>query len=198
MKEAPMPFMTMILPSWTGSVTWKAYRSRKNQMVMSSMPRPTTVKPMTEPEEKATRRPLFRLSEAAWAVRALELVAIFMPMRPASMDQIPPVTKANGVYLESIFPPEPNAMARRMTNTTANTFSTVVYCRFRYALAPSRMEAAIFCILSLPSEKDMTFFACMMAKRPAMTAPTKPIQNRLSNEFTPLDFLWVSAGDPLF
>ena len=27
-------------------------------MEMSSMPRPTTVKPMTEPEEKATRRPL--------------------------------------------------------------------------------------------------------------------------------------------
>ena len=35
------------------------------QMEISSMPRPTTVKPMTEPEEKATRRPLFRLSEAA-------------------------------------------------------------------------------------------------------------------------------------
>ena len=34
-------------------------------MEISSMPRPTTVKPMTEPEEKATRRPLFRLSEAA-------------------------------------------------------------------------------------------------------------------------------------
>ena len=51
-------------------------------MVMSSMPRPTTVKPITEPEENATRRPLFRLSEAACAVRALELVAIFMPMKP--------------------------------------------------------------------------------------------------------------------
>ena len=35
------------------------------------MPRPTTVKPMTEPEENATRRPLFRLSEAAWAVRGI-------------------------------------------------------------------------------------------------------------------------------
>ena len=34
-------------------------------MVMSSMPSPTTVKPITEPEEKATRRPRLRLSEAA-------------------------------------------------------------------------------------------------------------------------------------
>ena len=45
--------------------------------------RPTTVKPMTAPEEKATFRPRFRLSWAALAVRALELVAIFMPMKPA-------------------------------------------------------------------------------------------------------------------
>ena len=37
---------------------------------MSRRPRPTTVKPMTAPEEKATLRPLFRLSLAAWAVRA--------------------------------------------------------------------------------------------------------------------------------
>ena len=37
-------------------------------MVMSSIPSPTTVKPMTEPEEKAMRRPRFRLSEAAMAV----------------------------------------------------------------------------------------------------------------------------------
>ena len=71
-------------------------------MEMSSRPRPTTVKPMTEPEEKATRRPRFRLSEAAWAVRALALVAIFMPTKPASMDQMPPVRKAKGVNLDSI------------------------------------------------------------------------------------------------
>ena len=91
------------------------------------MPRPTTVKPMTEPEENATRRPLFRLSLAACAVRALALVAIFMPMKPASMDQMPPVRKANGVNLESISPPVANAMTSRITNTTANTFATVVY-----------------------------------------------------------------------
>ena len=96
-------------------------------MVISSMPSPTTVKPITEPEENATRRPLFRLSEAACAVRALELVAIFMPTRPASIDQMPPVTNANGVNLESILPPEAKAITSRTTNTMAKTLRTVVY-----------------------------------------------------------------------
>ena len=89
------------------------------------------MKPMTEPEENATRRPLLRLSEAACAVRALELVAIFIPMKPASMDQMPPVRKAKGVNWESIFPPEAKAMTTRMMNTTTNTLKTVVYCCFK-------------------------------------------------------------------
>ena len=74
---------------------------------------------MTEPEE------------AAWAVRALDWVAIFMPMKPASMDQIPPVTKAKGVNLESISPLEAKAMTSRSTKTTRNTLATVLYCRLR-------------------------------------------------------------------
>ena len=122
-----MPFITMMLPRRMGSSTPKPYRRMKNHRVISSMPRPTTVKPMTEPEENATRRPLLRLSEAAWAVRALELVAIFMPMKPASMDQMPPVRKAKGVNLESICPPEAKAMISKITNTTTNTLATVVY-----------------------------------------------------------------------
>ena len=126
-----MPFMTMMLPSSTGSVTPKPKRRMKNHMVISSIPRATTVKPMTEPEENATRSPRFRLSEAAWAVRALELVAIFIPMRPASMENTPPVTKAKGVKRESILPPEPKAMASSSTNTTKNTLQTVVYCCFK-------------------------------------------------------------------
>ena len=65
MKEAPMPFITMMFPRVRGSSMPATKRRMTNQMEMSSMPRPTTVKPMTEPEEKATRRPLFRLSEAA-------------------------------------------------------------------------------------------------------------------------------------
>ena len=89
------------------------------------------MKPMTVPEEKATFRPWFRLSCAALAVRALAAVAIFMPIRPASIDQIPPVRNANGVTLESIWPLDAKAMISRMTKTTANTFATVEYCCFR-------------------------------------------------------------------
>ena len=126
-----MPFMTMMLPRVMGSSMPAAKRRMVNQMVMSRIPRPTTVKPMTEPEEKATRRPRFRPSEAAWAVRALALVAIFMPMKPASMDQIPPVRKAKGVNLDSMSPPLPKAMISRTTKTTAKTLATVVYWCFR-------------------------------------------------------------------
>ena len=43
-------------------------------------------KPMTEPEEIATRSPRLRLSLAALAVRALEEVAILMPMKPARQE----------------------------------------------------------------------------------------------------------------
>ena len=100
-------------------------------MVISSIPRPTTVNPMTEPEEKATRNPLFRLSEAAWAVRALELVAIFMPMKPASMENTPPVKKAKGVHLDSIFPPEAKAITTRTMKTPTKTLNTVLYCCLR-------------------------------------------------------------------
>ena len=50
------------------------------------MPSPTTVKPMTEPEEMATRSPRLRLSLAALAVRALALVAMRMPTKPAMQE----------------------------------------------------------------------------------------------------------------
>ena len=82
----------------------------------------------------------------------MELVAIFMPMKPASMENTPPVTKAKGVNFDSIFPPEANAMIRSAMNTTTNTLNTVVYCCLRYALAPARMDAAILRIFSVPSE----------------------------------------------
>ena len=97
-------------------------------MEMSSRPRPTTVKPMTRAGgEGHARGRAFRLSVAAWAVRALALVAIFMPMKPASMDQMPPVRKAKGVNLDSISPSVAKAMISRTTNTTTKTLATVVY-----------------------------------------------------------------------
>ena len=99
----------------------------KNHIVISSMPRPTTEKPMTLPEEKAMRRPLSRLSLAALAVRALALVAMRIPTKPASIEKMPPVRKAKGVTRKSIVPCEPKARASSSTNTTAKTLNTVVY-----------------------------------------------------------------------
>ena len=175
-----MPFITMMLPRVTGSSIPAPRRRITNQREMSSIPSPTTVKPMTEPEEKATRSPLFRLSLAAWAVRALEFVAIFIPTRPASMDQIPPVRKAKGVNLESMAPPVPKAMASSRRNTTTKTLATVAYWCDRYALAPERMAEAIFFMASLPSEKASTRLLCSHANRIAAAAPRKPIQYKFS------------------
>ena len=140
---------------------------------------------MTEPEENATRSPRFRLSLAACAVRALAEVAMRMPMKPASIENTPPVTKANGVKRERMRPPEPNAMASKSTNTTAKTLNTVVYCRWRYAFAPSRMEAAILRMVSLPSEKERTFFRWIAAKISATAEPRKPIARYCSIAASP-------------
>ena len=74
MEDAPRLKVIMVaVISSTGS--WKANFSRKYHREISSRPKPTTVKPMTEPAEKATRRPLFRLSWQALAVRELARVA---------------------------------------------------------------------------------------------------------------------------
>ena len=67
-------------------------------MAMSSKPRPTTTKPITAPERKATFRPLSSESRAALAVRAEANVAVFMPKNPARPEKKPPVRKANGTH----------------------------------------------------------------------------------------------------
>ena len=43
-------------------------------------------------------------------------------------------------------------------------------------MAPSRLEAAIFFMVSLPYEKLMTFVFWYQANSRAQAAPTKPIQ----------------------
>jgi len=59
--------------------------------------RPTTVSPITEPDENASRRPSLRLRDAACAVRAFDLVAVDIPMYPASPEKNPPLRNAKGV-----------------------------------------------------------------------------------------------------
>ena len=80
-----MPNMTMVLAMVSASQL-KPYSRIRNHSDTSSMPSPTTVKPITEPEEMATRSPRLRLSLAALAVRALALVAMRMPTKPAMQE----------------------------------------------------------------------------------------------------------------
>ena len=82
---APMPNMTIVFAMVSASQR-KPYSSIRNQTDTSSMPSPTTVKPMTEPEDMATRRPRLRLSFAALAVRALAVVAMRIPTKPAMQE----------------------------------------------------------------------------------------------------------------
>ena len=65
-------------------------------MERSRSPSPTTTIPMIVPEENATRRPAFSESCAPRAVRALALVAMIIPMNPASAEKNPPVMNAKG------------------------------------------------------------------------------------------------------
>ena len=117
-------------------------------MERSKRPRPTTVKPITEPALNATRRPLFRLCEAALAVRQLAMVAVRMPMKPESPEKKPPVRKATGV--KKLSSPA-KAMAISTTNTTAKNTPTPIYWRLRYALAPLLTAFDIFSISGVPA-----------------------------------------------
>ena len=99
------------------------------------------MKPITEPALNATRRPLFRLCEAALAVRQLAMVAVRMPMKPESPEKKPPVRKATGV--KKLSSPA-KAMAISTTNTTAKNTPTPIYWRLRYALAPLLTAFDIF------------------------------------------------------
>ena len=127
MEEAPIPKVSIALVMAEGS-SLKTNFSRVNQMEISKRPRPTTVKPITEPAENATRRPRFRLVRQALAVRQLALVAMRMPMKPDRPEKKPPVTNAKGTNQVS----RPvAAMMHSTTNMQAKKMATMVYWRFR-------------------------------------------------------------------
>lgn len=101
---------------------------KKYQNEMSTSPRPTTTKPITAPEENATFKPAFKLFCAAFAVRELAAVAIFIPINPERPEKNPPVRKANGTNMVR----NPlKARIRRITKITAKKMLTPMYCRFK-------------------------------------------------------------------
>ena len=122
-----MPKVSMALVISAAS-RWNTKRSRANQTEISNRPRPTTVKPMTLPAEKATRRPRFSPSWQALAVRQLEAVAIFMPTKPLKPEKKPPVKKANGTNQVSSLQA---AITHSTTIIQAKNTPTTVYWRFK-------------------------------------------------------------------
>ena len=97
-------------------------------MDRSSKPSPTTVKPITPPDENATRSPLFKLWLAAYAVRALEDVAMLIPINPDIPEKNPPVIKANGTKGLTCFRKERTSST---TNIAAKKMLMPVYWRFK-------------------------------------------------------------------
>ena len=96
-----MPKVSILAVIWaihsvSGS-EWNTVFRIKYQIVRSRSPSPTTVKPITEPAEKATLRPLFRLREAPSAVLQFAIVAVRIPIKPDKPEKKPPVKNANGV-----------------------------------------------------------------------------------------------------
>ena len=122
-----MPKVSMALVMSAAS-SLNTKRSSANQTEMSNRPRPTTVKPMTEPAENATRRPLFRPSRQALAVRQLDLVAMRIPTKPLRPEKKPPVRNAKGTNHVSRWQA---AMMHSTTIMQAKKMPTTVYCRRR-------------------------------------------------------------------
>ena len=108
----------------SSSEEWKMSFITAYQREISRSPRPTTVKPMTLPAEKAMRRPRLSPSCAAAAVRQLARVAMVMPMKPERPEKKPPVTKAKGT--NHVTNPAA-AMPQSTTNMHAKKTATVRY-----------------------------------------------------------------------
>src|SRR3990170_2484815 len=108
MDEAPMAKPLMM----TGSC------QRRRKMPRPRRPSEAMVRPITEPPKKATASALSRPTvRAACAVRTLALVAAFMPMKPASMEQTAPEMKASAV--RGPMPRESRTGARTGRDTAA-------------------------------------------------------------------------------
>ena len=155
-EEAPIPKVTIAAVIFS-SDSWNTRSRSAYHSEISRRPSPTTVKPITEPAENATLRPLLRLCCAAHAVRSFALVAMLIPIYPERPEKKPPVMKANGTYHVSLCAA---AIPQRTQNMTMKKMITVRYWRFRKAAAPVRTNREISFILSVPSSEFSTFFAC--------------------------------------
>ena len=100
--------------------------------------------PVTAPPRKATSSAGPIPPRAASATRALARTETFMPMKPAAPESTPPIRKPTATSQ-----PWSGISA---TKSTTPTMPIVVYCRRRYAEAPSWIESDSERIVSLPGE----------------------------------------------
>ena len=127
-------------------------------------PSPATAKPITEPPPKATSNAAPAPSaRAASLVRQLALVAACMPMNPAAIEQIAPAMKHSAVSTLSC-----QAMSPA---TTITKIDRIWYSRRRKAIAPSWINPATSCMLSLPGDLRPTAMKLAAAK----ARPNKPM-----------------------
>src|SRR6056297_2623462 len=90
-KENPVTTANTLLTAPAPSSP-KCNPKMMNNTLRPRTPRPTTPRPITEPPANATSRPLPRLVLAALVVLTFALVATFIPIKPASPEQIAPTT----------------------------------------------------------------------------------------------------------
>ena len=161
--------MTVVMPTMplSGSTMFQM----ANQTETSSRAKPTTTRPMTAPERKATLRPSFSDSFTAKVVRADAFVAIFMPNQPHRPEKRPAIGTPTAVIFDWI-PAKPSTS--RIATSTMKTTKTTLYCRVRYAMAPLRTASAISTMFASPSERLITVRLKRNAAMRAAMAPAGP------------------------
>ena len=113
-----------------------------------STPRPTTLRPITDPPVKATFNAFAKLVLAAFVVLLLALVATLIPKNPAKPDVMAPTKNEIATNQESpcVFAANANKQA-----TISMKIAKIRYSAFKNAIAPLAILAPICFILSEPS-----------------------------------------------
>ena len=116
-------------------------------------PNPTTPKPITAPPEKAISRAFPSECLAASVVLTFAFVATFIPIKPASAEQIAP--RINEIETNQLVPSFSPFRANKREVKKTKT-AKILYSAFRKAIAPSEIFFAILSIFSEPTSFDVT------------------------------------------
>src|SRR5215207_9543124 len=148
----------------------------------------TTRNPDTAPPRSETLMASLTLRWAAAAVRRFAWTAMNMPMKPASPEQNAPTRKAMAVLrpCSTSFASTPINPPMMMAASTAK-IAIVRYCRFKKAIAPSKMRPATSCIALVPRSCESTSRASHKAKTIAMNPASRTTHHKcIGTQFLPL------------